>query len=152
MVDDRTIRTQIEIKADPTRVFDAWTDPRQLLAWWGDDAMYRGIRWEIDLRTGGSWFCEGRSADGNTYVVQGEYIVVDRPRRLSFTWAPDWDAPHITTVSLEFVAVPSGTLLRLSHSGFVSDQARESHENGWARVLAWLQTYVEPPTHDAVSS
>jgi uncharacterized protein YndB with AHSA1/START domain len=36
-----TIVIEIDIDAPVERVFDAWTDSRQLMAWWGDDARYR---------------------------------------------------------------------------------------------------------------
>jgi uncharacterized protein YndB with AHSA1/START domain len=142
------IQTSIEIKATPERVFDAWTNPVQLLAWWGDDAMYRSTRWECDVRNGGRWYCEGLMASGDAYSVSGEYLVVDRPKTLSFTWAPDWDAPLVTTVVVELVTIPSGTLLTLTHTGFKSVQSRDGHAKGWERVLIWAKTYVESATTD----
>jgi uncharacterized protein YndB with AHSA1/START domain len=137
------IESSIEIRVPPEKVFDAWTDPKQLLAWWGDDTMYHSTSWECDVRNGGRWRCEGLMASGDSYSVTGEYLVVNRPNCLSFTWAPNWDAPVITTVVVEFIAIPSGTLLTLKHTGFKSVQSRDGHTKGWERVLAWAKAYVE---------
>ena len=51
-----TIVVEIDIDAPPERVFQAWIDPQQRLAWWGDDTTYRTDRFESDLRVGGKWF------------------------------------------------------------------------------------------------
>ena len=48
-----TIVCEIDIAAPPERVFQAWIDPQQRLAWWGDDSTYRWRSMESDLRVGG---------------------------------------------------------------------------------------------------
>ncbi len=141
---ERTIVESIEIEASPDRVFSAWTDPEQLKAWWGDDQTYRTTGWESDLRVGGKWIARGKSLDGSTFSVEGEYLQVDRPNQLRFTWKPSWSTEGSTVVELEFKPTAVGTLLTVKHSGFTSDQAFESHSNGWPRVMRWMRTYVEP--------
>lgn len=139
-----TIVVEIDIEAPPQRVFDAWTDPQQLLAWWGDDATYRGTRWERDLRVGGKWRSEGQAASGKSFAVWGEYTRVEPPRVLAFTWIHDWDEgkrPE-TNVLIELSRTASGTHLRLTHSGFASEPMRDDHHKGWKQVLGWLQRYL----------
>ena len=141
---DRTIVESIEIEASPERVFAAWTDPKQLVVWWGDDKTYHTTSWESDLRVGGKWIARGKALDGSTFYVEGEYLQVERPKQLSFTWKPSWSAEGSTVVELEFKATAEGTLLTVKHSGFESDQAFESHSKGWLRVVGWMRAYVEP--------
>ena len=140
---DRKIVESIDIEASPERVYAAWTDPEQLVAWWGDDQTYRTTAWENDLQVGGKWASHGRSADGNAFSVEGEYLRVDPPKTLSLSWKPSWAPEERTVVELEFEPTAGGTRLTVRHSGFASDQARESHSNGWPRVLSWMRTYVE---------
>ncbi len=140
---DRTIVESIEIEASPERVFSAWTDPEQLVAWWGDDQTYRTTGWESDLRVGGKWIARGKGVDGRTFSVEGEYLQVDRPKQLTFTWKPSWSEEAGTVVELEFKPTAAGTRLTVRHSGFTSDQTFESHRNGWPRVMGWMRTYVE---------
>src|SRR6267142_3818 len=82
---------EVQIAAPPERVFQAITDPTHLLRWWGQQGMYHGTKWCIDLSPGGQWRCEGvRDTDGSTYHVRGEYLEVDPPRLLVHTWIASW--------------------------------------------------------------
>lgn len=140
-----TIAAEIDIAAPPERVFEAWTDPQQRLAWWGDDSMYRCTTMESDLRIGGKWRTEGKSADGKPFVVWGEYTRVDPPGALGFTWNHDYGVTGLppTHVLVELTRTSTGTHVALTHSGFSSGTDRDSHKQGWQRVLGWLRSYVQ---------
>ncbi|MDD5034013.1 MAG: SRPBCC domain-containing protein [Methylococcaceae bacterium] len=138
-----TVIEEIDIQAPPERVFSALTDPQQLLAWWGDDSLYRCTQWTADLRVGGKWRAEGESAQGESFAVEGEYVRVESPSLLIYTWNPSWESGPPTTVQFEFRRTDSGTRLTLTHSGFVSETATERQEGGWKRVLGWLCSHVE---------
>jgi uncharacterized protein YndB with AHSA1/START domain len=141
---DRTIVESIEIEASPERVFSAWTDPEQLVAWWGDDKTYHTTSWESDLRVGGRWIARGKALDGSPYSVEGEYVQYDPPRHLGFTWKPSYDGSGPTMVELELTPTATGTLLTLRHSGFASDASAQGHRMGWQRIFGWMRAYVEP--------
>jgi uncharacterized protein YndB with AHSA1/START domain len=146
---ERTIETQIEINASPEQVWHAWTDSDEFAAWWGEDGLYRVTKWTGDLRPGGKWRSDGLLADGSPFYVEGEYLKVDPPNALSFTWRHDWDEKlSETIVHLEFHKTKEGTLLKLRHSGFATDKALDDHKKGWARVLGWLSTHLEARPHD----
>lgn len=133
----------IVIKVPPEEVFRAWTDPEEFVAWWGDENQYQTTGLERDLQPGGRWESSGRMRDGSPFTVGGEYLVVDPPHRLSFTWQPSWEQSGPTTVELEFQPIPEGTLLVLRHHGFTSDQSQEGHNQGWIQVVNWLKAHVE---------
>jgi uncharacterized protein YndB with AHSA1/START domain len=140
-----TIVCEIDIAASPERVFQAWIDPQQRLAWWGDDTSYRSTRLESDLRVGGKWRTEGKGKDGKPFIVSGEYTRVDPPRALGFTWNHDWGGREMpeTHVLVELAATSSGTHVTVTHSGFTDVPERDAHNQGWQRVLGWLQTYLQ---------
>jgi uncharacterized protein YndB with AHSA1/START domain len=146
MTKSDTIVVEIDISAPPERVFQAWIDPQQRLAWWGDDAMYRGTKMESDLRVGGKWRTEGKMSDGKPFAVWGEYTRVEPPKALGFTWNHTWGESGLpeTNVLIELTATSSGTHLALTHSGFVDASERDDHNKGWQRVLAWLHSYLQP--------
>src|SRR6266496_2541791 len=77
-----TIVVEIDIAAPPARVFEAWTDPQQRMAWWGDDAAYRSTKMESDLRVGGKWRTEGKNVQGKPFSVSGEYTRLEPPKVL----------------------------------------------------------------------
>jgi uncharacterized protein YndB with AHSA1/START domain len=141
-----TIVVEIDIAAPPERVFQAWIDPQQRLAWWGDDATYRGTKMESDLRVGGKWRTEGKRADGAPFAVWGEYARIEPPNVLGFTWNHTWGETDLppTNVLIELTATASGTHVALTHSGFVNASERDDHNKGWQRVFGWLHSYLQP--------
>jgi len=140
-----TIVVEIDIDAPLERVFQAWTDPQQRLAWWGDDGLYRGQKMESDLRVGGKWVTEGKSKQGKDFTVSGTYTRIEAPRVLGFTWNHDWGgaAGTETHVLIELTPTSSGTHVTLTHSGFAAVGERDDHKQGWGRVLGWLQSYLQ---------
>jgi uncharacterized protein YndB with AHSA1/START domain len=143
--DQDAIQGEIQIAAPPERVFQALTDPRQLMQWWGQKDMYHHTSWQIDLRPGGAWRSEGvRDRDGSSYSVNGEYVVVDPPRTLSYTWVASWSGSIQTLVRWELEPHSGGTLVRFRHSGFASAPVQtQAHYQGWQRVVVWMQAFVE---------
>jgi uncharacterized protein YndB with AHSA1/START domain len=138
------VTAEIDIEAPPERVFEAWTDPQQRIAWWGDDAMYRSTKMESDLRVGGKWRTEGES-HGNPFAVWGEYTHIEPPKALGFTWNHDYGEKGLppSHVLVELTRTPSGTHVSLKHSRFASATDRDSHRQGWQWVLGWLRSYLQ---------
>jgi len=143
-VDGGVIKAEIDLAVPPERVFRSLTDANELASWWGADEMYRTKDWAIDLRPGGKWSTRTVAADGSESTVDGEYIEVDPPRRLVFTWRPSWDDYAVTTIEYELQPIASGTRLLVTHSGF-GDRATAAAGTGegWKRVLEWLGEFVE---------
>lgn len=143
-VDGGIIKAEIEIAASPERVFRSLTDAAELAAWWGADDMYRTFDWVIDLRPGGKWSTHALGVDGTKGTVDGEYIEVDPPKRLVYTWRPSWDDYAITTVQYDLEATTIGTRLLVTHTGFGGRAtAAAGTGEGWKRVLEWMGDYVE---------
>ena len=141
-----TLVVEIDIAAPPERVFQAWIDPQQRLAWWGDDQTYRSTTLDSDLRVGGKWRTEGKGKDGKPFSVFGEYTRVDAPNALGFTWNHDFGGggqPE-THVLVELIRTSSGTHVTVTHSGFATAPERDAHNVGWQRVLGWLKSYLQP--------
>jgi uncharacterized protein YndB with AHSA1/START domain len=146
-----TINVVADIAAPPDVVFRALTDPKQLAQWWGAPGMYETERWEVDLRPGGKWVShiKGKEGDamgprdGAEQLVRGEYITVDPPRLLEYTWSPSWDGFAVTTVRCEIEPTPTGSRLTLVHSGFAGrPEMVTAHSEGWVRVLGWFSSWI----------
>ena len=83
-----------------------------------------------------------RPTDIDKIEVHGEYVEVDKPRRLVFTWLASWDNFAETLIVLELTPTAKGTHVKIRHSGF--GERRESglgHAQGWIRVLGWLSEH-----------
>jgi uncharacterized protein YndB with AHSA1/START domain len=145
MTDDRVLRLERLIAAAPDKVFDAWAKPELLVKWWGPDG-FDVPKCALEVRAGGSWLTTMRSPEGSLHTVSGVYRVIERPRRLVFTWAWDQDdgsRGHETEVTVTFEPAPGGTKLVLQQQSFVETESRDKHRHGWsssfdclARLLA----------------
>ncbi len=68
-------------------VFEAWTDPRHLVQWWGPKGFTNPVC-EADARPGGAIRVHMRAPDGTVYPMTGVFDEVVRPERLVFTSSP----------------------------------------------------------------
>ena len=141
--DHDAVTCEIFIAAPRERIFDALTDPRQAGQWWGHKGRYHMENFSMDVRTGGKWSTTGVSAANGNIDVHREFLEIDPPRRLSYTWISSW-LQKATKVLWELENVNGGTFLKLTHSGFAGDaDATERHTHGWSLALVWLQAYAE---------
>jgi uncharacterized protein YndB with AHSA1/START domain len=142
--DQDVVNAEMFIAAPPDRVFQAITDPRQLLQWWGQKEMYRTTNFETDVRVNGKWLSSGIGVKGDSFQVAGEYLEVDPPRVLVYTWVATWTSNLTTTVRWDLSPSQGGTLVKVRHSGFAGNaETAKSHGQGWQRVLGWVQAFVE---------
>jgi uncharacterized protein YndB with AHSA1/START domain len=140
-----TLMTRRTIRASATRLFEAWTQPEQLRAWWGPRPVTCSGA-EVDLRVGGRYWIANALPDGKTLVIEGEFQVVEAPHKLVYTWRAGDDQASRVTVRFE----PRGergevgelTEVIVFHEQIPSDQIRESHEGGWDGCLDGLERYI----------
>jgi len=138
-----SIQAEIFIAAPPVRVFQALVDPQQLLAWWGQTGVYRCTEFNNDLRVGGKWRSSGVAGQDDRFTVTGEYLQVDSPRVLAYSWVASWTGDAKTTVRWELVPENHGTRVRLLHSGLAAHPEIAQAYRGWPRMLTWLQAFLE---------
>jgi uncharacterized protein YndB with AHSA1/START domain len=138
--EDQVLRLERLIAATPERLFELWTEPTELVKWWGPDG-YDVPEHALDVRPGGRWRTTMRSPEGTRHTVSGVYRTIERPRRVVFTWAWDQDdgsRGHETEVTVTFEPAPSGTRLVLRQQLFQDASARDNHQKGWASTLDCL--------------
>lgn len=141
--DKNVVTCEIFIAAPRERIFEALTDPKQAVRWWGQNDRYHLSEFIMDTKVGGKWSTAGGSMKMGDINVHGEFVEVDPPRRLAYTWISSW-MPKTTTVLWELEAQNDGTLVKLTHTGFAGDaEQAQNHSHGWNLVISWLQAYVE---------
>lgn len=87
---DREIVLARVIDAPRESVFEAWTDPAQLAAWFGPKGMTIETL-EIDVRAGGTWRFDMVGADGTRYDNRMTFLRIDRPRLIEVDHGSDKD-------------------------------------------------------------
>ena len=130
------------LKAAPSQVFAAWTDPQKIVHWFGPKETVAGsVRAKMDVRSGGSYQMNFRTDDGENHQVGGVYREVVPDSRLVFTWAWHSTPERESLVTVTVAADGDGTLLTLHHEQFFDQQARDGHSHGWTGTLDKLERY-----------
>ena len=126
------------IPASAEEIFDAWTDADSLGVFMAPGSVLRAVV-ELDPRVGGRFRIVMKGPDCD-HEHTGEYLVVERPRRLVFTWISAATSGRATTVSLELLPRgPDETELILVHEGLPDETAAERHRSGWGDILRRLE-------------
>jgi uncharacterized protein YndB with AHSA1/START domain len=148
MTDEQVVlRLERLLDAPPERIFAAWTDPDLLRRWWAAQPDWTTPEATTDVRVGGRYRLSMQDAAGTVHTVVGEYLEVDPPRRLVYTW--QWE-PHgdpavgddVTVVQIDFVAEGSATRVMLEQRGFEGEAERDKHDHGWRGCLDNLEHRV----------
>jgi uncharacterized protein YndB with AHSA1/START domain len=130
------LRVHRVVKAPPERVFEAWTTPAMLQAWYGLDDSWTTPAADVDLRVGGRYRITLQpSGPGSAFDEEGEYLVVDPPHRLVYTCDD-------RTVTVDFVPCAEGTEVVVVESGYATAEARDRHAGGWPRFLERLGRFL----------
>ena len=134
------VRVTRRFSASAERVFDAWIDPEKARRWLFATPAGEIVRAETDPRVGGTFvFVDRRDGDAGTEDVEhvGEYLEVDRPRRLVFTFAVPRYSKESTIVTVDIVSAGTGCELTLTHERVLPEWASKTEE-GWATLLGRL--------------
>jgi uncharacterized protein YndB with AHSA1/START domain len=129
------VTADVRIAAPPAVVFPYFTDPALAVKWIADAAL-------LDARPGGTFSLDVR---GNP--ARGEYVVVEPPSRVVFTWGIEGREefpPGSSTVEVVLVADGDATVVTLTHRDLPSEDYRHSHREGWAEFLGLLAEAAGP--------
>ena len=113
-----------EFDAPRERVYAAYTDPEQVVKWWGQDGVTTVID-QLDTRKGGTWRYVSRGAEGEEYAFNGVYHEVIAPERLVYTFEFEGMPGHVLLETITFEELPGGRTRMIDHSVFQSVEARD---------------------------
>ena len=130
------IEREMTIAARPETVWEFLVDPAKAARW-------MGLGLTLDARPGGEYRCQVLPDD----AARGEFVEVDPPRRLVWTWGwePGGNAtgrvpPGSSTIEIDLIPDGDGTLLRFAHRGLPTEDDRNRHVHGWDHYLERLAT------------
>jgi len=131
--------------ARPEQVFAAWTDPQALTSWLCPFGNRLQVE-KLDLRPGGCYAMRMQGTDGRDNLITGEYLVVDPPTCLEFTWSVEFlragadrsQEQKNSRVRIDLVSEGAGTRLTLTHDRFSTKSAAADHRHGWEDCLEKL--------------
>lgn len=128
------LEVSVHIAAQPETVFPYFTDPARYVQWMGTEATLEAVpggRYRVRMRDG--------------VEAAGEFVEVEPPRRLVFTWG--WTGGHpvgpgSTRVVVTFEAEDGGTRVVLRHHDLPDETQRAQHGMGWDLYLGRLGLVV----------
>ena len=134
MTDDNVIEISLYVAARPETVFPYFTDPSRYVLWMGSDAT-------LDPVPGGVY----RVRTSGGFEASGEFIELDPPRRIVFTWGWSHDPvpPGTTRVVITLAEEAGGTRVLLRHHDLPESDQRDHHEKGWDTYLGRLQMRIQ---------
>jgi uncharacterized protein YndB with AHSA1/START domain len=134
MTDPDVLEISMHISASPETVFPYFIDANRYAQWMGATAVLEptpGGRYHVSMRDGVEAF--------------GEFIAVDPPHRVEFTWGWTHDhavPPGSTRVVVTLEAEDEGTRVILRHYDLPDDDQRAHHGEGWRVYLDRLAVRV----------
>lgn len=138
--EDLEVTVRHRFRQPAERVFDAWLDASMARRFLFSTDTGEMVRCEINPRVGGRFVLIDRRPDGDVKHT-GEYLVIERPRRLVFTFGIPAASPTFDIVTVEITPQSDGGCsLRLTATmkpewkDYV-DRARV----GWERILSSLE-------------
>lgn len=137
-----TVRVARHFEFSAERVYDAWLDPRRAARWLFSTPTGRMVRVEIDARVGGGFVFVDRR-NGEDVEHKGEYLELDRPKRLVFKFVVPRYSPIYTRVAIDIVPAGGGCDLTLVHDGVLPEYAEQT-QSGWTAILEGLAANLAP--------
>ena len=128
------------IAATVDELFDAWLEPESLAQWMRPGAI-RPSDVKADARVGGTFEVVMHYADG-PLRHHGEYRVIERNKKLAFTWYSDATHHTETLVTVEFRPASNGTEIVLTHERMPDHDAGLKHTQGWTLALELLESLL----------
>lgn len=145
---ERPVRVRVthRFRAGADRAFSAWLDPELIAEWMLaspiEDEQIVSI--SVDARVGGHFSFVVRR-QGVDLDHRGEYVEIDAPRRLVFTWGVNEDPGETSRVTVDVEALAEGCEVTVTHEMHPkwADFA-ERTEHGWRRILEAMSTAAAP--------
>jgi uncharacterized protein YndB with AHSA1/START domain len=146
---DREIVISRKFDAPRELVWEAWTNPKHIVQWWGPKGFTTTIE-EMDVRPGGVWKQVMHGPDGTDYPNRSVFIEVVKPERILFSLAGGRkDAKCITMTMLwtfEVVGQQTRVTIRQVYPTTV-DRDRSANEygavEGGKQTLGRLATFLK---------
>lgn len=137
----RSITIKRHFKFSAERVFDAWVNPEIASKWL---MMTKGSKNEytMDARVNGLYTIARRTND-KVYIAVGQYLEVDRPRRLVFTFGMPQFVADFDLVTIDIEPRRDGCMLTMTQSGMRPGFER-STISGWNKMFVLMDKALAP--------
>ncbi|TDL31736.1 SRPBCC domain-containing protein [Jeotgalibacillus sp. S-D1] len=148
-----TMKREFDVKAE--RVFDAWLNPAMMKKWLFTLEGTNKVA-QNDPQVGGTWEIVDHR-EGKDYRAVGEYLIIDPPNKLVFTFKMPQFSELADTITVELRDVDTGCEMTFTHLIHVDTEENwtkadiekalgEHHdqtEHGWNLMFMGLKELAE---------
>jgi len=133
--DDLAVRVSYRFDASAERVYDAFLDPSKAGKFMFTTPTGRIVRCEIDARVGGAFTIVDRRG-GEDVAHVGEFLELERPRRIVFALRVEKYSSDSTRVTIEIAPLRKGCELTLTQEIKAAYANRKQRvQGGWTDIL-----------------
>jgi uncharacterized protein YndB with AHSA1/START domain len=133
------------LPAPRSLVYRAHSEPGELAKWWGPSG-FSAPSVELDLRVGGRYRIAMQPPEGELFHLSGEFLEVDPPARLAYTFW--WEEPdpddRETVVTFSLRDLGESTEVTVAQRGFATEGRRALHDQGWTESIDRLEQLLAP--------
>lgn len=108
--------------------------------WWTIGEGWKTRFAEVDLRVGGKFTLGNEPAGGSILLITGEYLVVEPPDRLVYTWRFQGENPEESLITVEFKGDGDKTEIVVTHERASKEMAQGAIA-GWEAVQHSLEAF-----------
>ncbi|MEM9222324.1 MAG: SRPBCC domain-containing protein [Pseudomonadota bacterium] len=142
------VRVSRVIDAPVAQVWQAWTTPSLMKAWWGKSIGLECHLCEMEVTPGGRYrYGMRKIGAADTHAdVEGEFLAVEPPHRLAYTWSWTKEEPRVRNTLVTVTFAQEGddkTVVTVLHERQPSEEVSESHRKGWTAKLEDLAVELQ---------
>lgn len=138
-MNSQTVTVRRTLPASREEVFDAWLDAEGMREWMRPGPI-TSCEVTLEPRIGGRFHIV-MTAPGIQSVNTGEFLVLDRPAKLQFTWiSTRWDNQE-TLVTVDLYQREDRCELVLTHERFPVEHSASQLVKGWTTMLEKLDRH-----------
>ncbi len=131
------ITVETFVKADLSRVWDAWNNPTDIKQWNAAQDDWHTTRSSVDLREGGRFLSRMEAKDGSKgFDFEGTYTRVVPHKTIEYRMSDGRE------VKVTFVEQPGGVLVQETFDA-ETENSPELQHTGWQAILNNFSRYVE---------
>lgn len=141
---DREVRIDHVFDAPREAVFDAWTDPDQLVLWWAPDGLHiPRASVVVEPCVGGRFHLDLVEGSGTEWPMRAEILEISPPELIVMRAEPIPEAGIAETVT-RVVLEAEGSRTRMTITqGPYTDEVYENAAAGWRSVVVNLEALLE---------
>jgi uncharacterized protein YndB with AHSA1/START domain len=143
---NRTVTIERTFNAPLKLVWEAWTNPEHIAAWWGPKGMAVNVI-EHDFRVGGQWKYSMPMPDGNEFISDGVYSAIIELAKIvtSANFRPMTEGVEIHALFEENGDKTNFTFSVVHETeAYCKQQEQMGIYNGWGSAFDRLGGFVDP--------